>query len=151
MFVIEGKFWHVVDVAGQKDKRAKWVQYFDREIESLLYVFSVVSYCQTMEESPMTNRLVDAIELYESLMKNPLLKPMSVVILFNKNDLLAEKFKSHPPKNYFPDFKGETELDFLNFVRDKMKVVKKSNCTFFFHRTAATDKTLMQKVVGDIM
>ncbi|KAI8904768.1 guanine nucleotide binding protein, alpha subunit [Gorgonomyces haynaldii] len=67
IFKVEDRFWHMIDVAGQLDKRSKWMHYFDRNVSCLMYIFSAIGYCQVLEEDKDVNRLTDALDLFGRL------------------------------------------------------------------------------------
>ncbi|KAI8913304.1 G-protein alpha subunit-domain-containing protein [Gorgonomyces haynaldii] len=101
---IDKKFWHIVDVAGQKDKRARWTSYMEKRVTGVIYVFSCAAYNQVLEEERDMNRILDALQLFQSLVKSPILKLESVIILFNKYDLLPAKLEKYPIRDYLPDY-----------------------------------------------
>ncbi|KAI8913297.1 guanine nucleotide binding protein, alpha subunit [Gorgonomyces haynaldii] len=152
VFEIDQKFWHIVDVAGQADKRARWATYFEKNLSALLYVFSTASYSQLMEEDGITNRLHDAINLYKQLLGNPVLKVPAVMVFMNKVDLLNERIKVHPIKQYLPQYSGENDKkSYLNYLNDLFKLEADNfKVTSYIYCTQATDKSAMKKVIASV-
>ncbi|KAI8913307.1 G-protein alpha subunit-domain-containing protein [Gorgonomyces haynaldii] len=106
VFEIDDKFWHIVDVAGQKSKRSRWTSYMERKATGVLYVFACSAYNQYLEEQPDTLRIVDAIQLYTSLVSDKLLNLNSIIVLFNKFDQLDEKIAKYPISKYLKNYTG---------------------------------------------
>ncbi|KAI8913254.1 guanine nucleotide binding protein, alpha subunit [Gorgonomyces haynaldii] len=149
IFNIDNQFWHFVDVSGQRDKRQKWAAYFDRDISGIVYVFSCVAYNQTLEEAPDQNRILDALQLYESLLEHPLLKPSSIIILMNKTDLLKDRIAKYQIKDYLPHYTGKNERDaYIEFLRGMFTVrAENTQCQPFIFKTKATDTKMMRKII----
>ncbi|KAI8913303.1 guanine nucleotide binding protein, alpha subunit [Gorgonomyces haynaldii] len=110
VFEIDQKFWHIVDVAGQKDKRSRWTSYMEKKVSGVIFVFSCAAYNQFLEEQPDTNRIVDALQLFQSLVKHPILKIEAIIVLFNKYDLLPAKLEKYQIKDYLPETTGKEAI-----------------------------------------
>ncbi|KAI8908376.1 guanine nucleotide binding protein, alpha subunit [Gorgonomyces haynaldii] len=149
---IDGKSWHFIDVSGQKDKRNRWATYMQKNIQGVVYVLSCAAYNQVLEEERELNRVVDAHKLFVSILESPILKLSSVVVMFNKFDLLDEKIKNYPIKKYLLDYPGEQDknsyLTWLIKLFQKAAQDKKVEMSVF--KTTATDKNLMLKVLGSV-
>ncbi|KAI8913314.1 guanine nucleotide binding protein, alpha subunit [Gorgonomyces haynaldii] len=151
-FEIESKIWHFVDVAGQIDKRQKWAAYFDKNLAGLLFIVSVASYCQKMEENPVMNRLNDAMQLFESLLNHPVLKLRSMIVFFNKADLLQQRIKKYPIRDYIPAYTDRDDPKaFLKYIANIFQQ-KGAACEVGIrtHITTATDVKLMRKVITSV-
>ncbi|KAI8913325.1 guanine nucleotide binding protein, alpha subunit, partial [Gorgonomyces haynaldii] len=105
-FEIGGVMWNIVDVAGQKELRHRWIPYFDTDVKAILYLVNSVGFCQAMEEEPDSNRLADSIELFETLLKNPSLKKPHFIIFLNKVDLLPLMLQKHKVSDFVPAYMG---------------------------------------------
>ncbi len=57
------KNFHLYDVSGLRNHRKHWMAYF-AEVHSVMFVASLVSYDQLMVEDRTTNRMTDAIQVY---------------------------------------------------------------------------------------
>ncbi|KAI8904769.1 guanine nucleotide binding protein, alpha subunit [Gorgonomyces haynaldii] len=152
VFQIEDKMWHMVDVAGQVDKRSRWATYFDKNVNAFIYVLSAASFCQSMEEDKSTNRLVDAIGLFTSLIKNPAFKVNSCVLFFNKIDLLEERLSKHKIADYVPRYEGDnTKQAYLKWLAKIFtEMASERKLSLYTFNTNATDKLLMKKVVSSV-
>ncbi|KAI8913399.1 guanine nucleotide binding protein, alpha subunit [Gorgonomyces haynaldii] len=145
---MQDSIWHVIDVAGQRDKRAKWAVYFEHAT-NLIYVFSGACYNQTLEEDILTNRLQDSIELFESLITHPILRIPAAIVFMNKTDILSKKIEKFPIADYYKPYKGpNTKQAWTQFMatvfKDKGAAMETS---VYFHSTTATDTELMKKIL----
>ncbi|KAI8913309.1 G-protein alpha subunit-domain-containing protein [Gorgonomyces haynaldii] len=149
---MDGKFWHFVDVAGQKDKRSRWTAYMEKNVSGVLYVFSCSSYNQVLEEQHDLNRIVDALQLYQSIITNPLLKLRSVIILFNKFDLLDDKLRQYQIRDYLKDYPSVQEKgQYIKWLMEQFqKPSLQHKVDSFIFKTTATDKQLMNKVIASV-
>ncbi|KAI8903973.1 guanine nucleotide binding protein, alpha subunit [Gorgonomyces haynaldii] len=152
IFDIHNKKWHIIDVAGHRDKRSRWAPYFEKRLATVIYVLSAASFCQTMEEDPNTNRLQDALKLYESVASNQILQLTTMVVFFNKYDLIEDKLSKHQIKDFFPDFEAPNERkQYLKFVDTKLEhIASKRKLMLFKHKTTAIDTELMAKVIRSV-
>uniref|UniRef100_A0A914VTW0 Adenylate cyclase-stimulating G alpha protein n=1 Tax=Plectus sambesii TaxID=2011161 RepID=A0A914VTW0_9BILA len=104
-FEVDRVRFHLFDVGGQRDERMKWIQCFN-DVTAIIFVCACSSYNMVLEEDESKNRLVESLELFDSIWRNRWLKLISVILFLNKQDLLAEKIRSgrHKLEAYFPDF-----------------------------------------------
>ena len=106
IFNIEDTMWHVIDVAGQREKRDKWTVYFDQNVKAIIYIFSAASFNQELSEAHGVNRIVDAMDLLHNLTHHPILSPLSYIIFYNKVDLIPSRLQKCHVKNYLSDYDG---------------------------------------------
>ena len=52
----------------------------------------------------MTNRLVESVNIFDTIVNNRCFRQVSIILFFNKTDLLTDKIKEKSIKDYFPDF-----------------------------------------------
>lgn len=112
VFHIDRCLYHVVDVGGQMKYRLAWPRFFDAA-NAIIFVASLAAYDQFMEEKDFTkrNRMVDSLNLFESIINHELLKNISIILLLNKVDLATLKIQgSSSIKSYFPHFSGKVHL-----------------------------------------
>jgi len=104
-FVWEGQNFRLVDVGGQKGERKKWLPLFVG-ITAFIYCVAINEYDQVLEEDPSTNRLVDALETWKSVVNNDSLTKVPAILFLNKKDLFKEKITTVDLKKYYPDYDG---------------------------------------------
>ncbi|KAK7797718.1 hypothetical protein U0070_020802 [Myodes glareolus] len=164
-FVIKKIPFKIVDVGGQRSQRQKWFQYFDG-ITSILFMVSSSEYDQVLMEDRRTNRLVESMNIFETIVNNKLFFNVSIILFLNKMNLLVEKVKSVSIKKHFPDFKGDPhQLEDVQCYLVQCFERKHWNCskTLFHHFTTAIDTenirfmfqavkdTILQENLKDIM
>uniref|UniRef100_A0A667IM00 G protein subunit alpha 12 n=1 Tax=Lynx canadensis TaxID=61383 RepID=A0A667IM00_LYNCA len=164
-FVIKKIPFKMVDVGGQRSQRQKWFQCFDG-ITSILFMVSSSEYDQVLMEDRRTNRLLEAMSIFETIVNNKLFFNVSMILFLNKTDLLVEKVKTVSIKKHFPDFKGDPHRleDVQRYLvqcfdrkrRNRTKplfhhfttAIDTENVRFVFH---AVKDTILQENLRDIM
>uniref|UniRef100_A0ABI7W5U5 G protein subunit alpha 12 n=1 Tax=Felis catus TaxID=9685 RepID=A0ABI7W5U5_FELCA len=164
-FVIKKIPFKMVDVGGQRSQRQKWFQCFDG-ITSILFMVSSSEYDQVLMEDRRTNRLLEAMSIFETIVNNKLFFNVSIILFLNKTDLLVEKVKTVSIKKHFPDFKGDPHRleDVQRYLvqcfdrkrRNRTKplfhhfttAIDTENIRFVFH---AVKDTILQENLKDIM
>ncbi|KAI8901317.1 guanine nucleotide binding protein, alpha subunit [Globomyces pollinis-pini] len=149
VFIIEKLTFHFYDVSGLKHHRKHWIAYFE-DVLTIVFVVSLSSYDQVMVEDMKTNRMNDAIDLFDQMVNHPLLAKPDMMIFYNKKDLFDKKIKQSPLKNYFPDYNGREYSvdDGYNYFKRRFKNACKSETKFLNHfLTCCTDTTFMRSVI----
>ncbi|KAM6155500.1 guanine nucleotide-binding protein subunit alpha-12 [Rhynchocyon petersi] len=164
-FVIKKIPFKMVDVGGQRSQRQKWFQCFDG-ITSILFMVSSSEYDQVLMEDRRTNRLVESMNIFETIVNNKLFVNVSIILFLNKTDLLVEKVKTVSIKKHFPDFRGDPQRleDVQRYLvqcfdrkrRNRSKplfhhfttAIDTENVRFVFH---AVKDTILQENLKDIM
>ncbi|KAK2817284.1 hypothetical protein Q5P01_025475 [Channa striata] len=108
-FVIKKIPFKMVDVGGQRSQRQKWFQCFDG-ITSILFMVSSSEYDQVLMEDRRTNRLVESMNIFETIVNNKLFLNVSIILFLNKTDLLVEKSARWTYARIFPSSE-ETHAD----------------------------------------
>jgi len=109
-FSIEGNKFKMFDVGGQRNERKKWIHCFEA-VTAVLFVAAISAYDQTLYEDETTNRMVEALNLFEEICNSRWFRDTSMVLFLNKSDLFAEKIKKVPLTVCFPDFTGENNFE----------------------------------------
>ena len=152
MIDIRGVPFRFVDVGGQRSQRQKWFQCFD-EVTSILFLISSSAYDQTLLEDRVTNRILESVDIFDTIVNHRCFRSVSIILFFNKTDLLTEKIKHQNIKKYFPDFPGEPAKlgDVQNFLVSMFNSVwQDKSQEMYRHFTTATD-TRNIKVVFNIV
>jgi len=149
-FVVQEHHFKMFDVGGQKSERKKWVPFFEG-VDCVLFVAAISGYNKTLFEDGETNRMTDALELFEKTVKEKMLEKSSLVLFLNKCDLFQEEIKRFPITVSPPlaDYKGDGSYkDTTKFIQDKFDslVPPTRDCTI--HVTCATDRQNV-KIVFD--
>ncbi|XP_040001881.1 guanine nucleotide-binding protein subunit alpha-12a [Xiphias gladius] len=164
-FVIKKIPFKMVDVGGQRSQRQKWFQCFDG-ITSILFMVSSSEYDQVLMEDRRTNRLVESMNIFETIVNNKLFLNVSIILFLNKTDLLVEKIRTVDIRKNFPEFRGDSRRledvqaflvqSFSRKRRNRGKplfhhfttAVDTENIRFVFH---AVKDTILQENLKDIM
>ncbi|KAI9206282.1 guanine nucleotide binding protein, alpha subunit [Polychytrium aggregatum] len=155
-FNINGAIYRVIDVGGQRSERRKWIHYFD-DVRAVLFVSAVGSYDQTISEDRSTNRMIEALDVFQKVANSSALSNTAFLVFLNKIDLLEEKLSnpSKPFNKFFPDFQGPNQVDAIqNYFITKFKAASNNpNRIMYFYLTKATDTNQTKvtlKVVASI-
>ncbi|XP_030635909.1 guanine nucleotide-binding protein subunit alpha-12 isoform X2 [Chanos chanos] len=164
-FVFRKIPFKMVDVGGQRSQRQKWFQCFDG-ITSILFMVSSSEYDQVIMEDRKTNRLVESMNIFETIVNNKLFLHVSIILFLNKMDLLVEKVREADIRKHFPEFQGNPKRleDVQAFLvqcfnrrrRNRGRplfhhfttAVDTENIRFVFH---AVKDTILQENLKDIM
>lgn len=101
----------------------------------------------------MTNRIVESVNIFDTIVNNRCFRGVSIILFFNKTDLLTEKIKHKSIREYFPGFSGDPKK--LSDVQDFLVILFNSvrqdrTQELYRHFTTATD-TKNIKVVFNIV
>jgi len=148
-FVFKKMNFLLVDVGGQKNERKKWIHSF-QDVTAILFVLGTSDYDLLLEEDMTTNRMTDALKLFNDVVNNKWFARTNIVLFLNKKDLFAKKIEKVPLTVAFPDYKGKQDYaDGMAFLLKEIKAIDKSPPNareIYAHETCATD-TLAVKVV----
>jgi len=113
---VEETTWHerdgdltfkLIDVAGQRSARKKWIQWFD-DVKALLFLAGLSGYSQRVMEDASSNRLQESLDVFEEITKLDAFKNTPVFLFLNKKDLFETVLKERGfGTKTFTDYKGE--------------------------------------------
>ncbi|KAJ7657184.1 guanine nucleotide binding protein, alpha subunit [Mycena polygramma] len=93
---------------------AKWVPYFD-DVDAIILLAPISAFDQTLVEDPEINRLADSLDLWKSVLSNPLLEKTRIVLFLNKVDILQAKLWSGiRMADYFPAYRLPNDFDSIS-------------------------------------
>jgi tRNA U34 5-carboxymethylaminomethyl modifying GTPase MnmE/TrmE len=149
-FVIEGSLFRIFDVGGQRSERKKWIHCFEN-VTAVLYVAAISEYDQVLYEDDTTNRLHESLTLFQEICESPWFQETSLILFLNKRDLFAEKIKTVPLSNLFPEYRGKTYQDAADFVRRLFEAKNTSqDKQIYTHLTCACDTGNIQAVFNAV-
>ncbi|ORX84853.1 guanine nucleotide-binding protein alpha-2 subunit [Basidiobolus meristosporus CBS 931.73] len=144
--------YRMVDVGGQRSERKKWIHCFEN-VTALLFLVAISGYDQTLAEDRDTNRMHEALMLFDSICNSYWFERTSVILFLNKIDLFREKIKHSPVSKYFPDYKGPNDsfnrtsayftMRFESLNRSPEKVI-------YSHLTYATDTSQIRHIMASV-
>ncbi|XP_074600494.1 guanine nucleotide-binding protein G(s) subunit alpha-like [Brevipalpus obovatus] len=130
-------FW-MFDVGGQRGERRKWIQVFDG-ITAVLFIVASSGFDLKIREENKTNRLREALKLFEDVWNSRFLSNSAFILFLNKQDILQEKInRGIRLEDYFPDYReykkqiscyDEADYEYFRareFIKDKFLAKTKS-------------------------
>ncbi|XP_066499075.1 guanine nucleotide-binding protein subunit alpha-13b [Hoplias malabaricus] len=105
-FEIKNVPFKMVDVGGQRSERRRWFECFD-SVTSILFLVSSSEFDQVLMEDRQTNRLMESLNIFETIVNNRVFSNVSIILFLNKTDLLEEKVKTVAIRDYFPEYTGD--------------------------------------------
>ena len=90
--MIQGVPFRFVDVGGQRSQRQKWFQCFD-SVTSIIFFVASSEYDQILVEDQTTNRLLESLNIFDSIINNRCFVSVSMILFLNKSDILEEKIE----------------------------------------------------------
>lgn len=145
-YVIDSKNFEMYDVGGQRNERKKWIHCFD-DVTAVIFVAALSEFDQVLFEDSSTNRMVEAIELFDEICNNRYFASSNMILFLNKKDLFEEKivnvhigdqknFKDFAIPHGHKDYFGKGSRYFLRkFIKKNSNPDRK----VYHHVTCATD------------
>ncbi|KAL5032165.1 hypothetical protein BDEG_20315 [Batrachochytrium dendrobatidis JEL423] len=158
IFHINSFDFHIYDIGGQIKHRKQWTPYFDK-VNQIIFFISLASYDQVLAEDPTINRMHDALDLFEKICNNPLLKHIPITLFLNKKDLFEKKLLKSKVKQQFPDYAKENTLKYASRYFEK-KFLAQYNTKglseddikpIFTHITCCTDTQAMAFIISNVI
>lgn len=129
----------------------KWIHCFEG-VTAVIFVAAISEYDQKLFEDASTNRMVEALELFEDICNNIFFMESSMILFLNKRDLFQEKIKTRNIRDTpsFSDYSGKDgdyDAGVAYFV-DKFLAKNKSGTDrqIYHHVTCATDTSNVKVV-----
>jgi len=152
-YVIDGVQFTMFDVGGQRNERKKWIHAFDN-VTAVIFVAAISEYDQVLYEDSQTNRIDEAVKLFDEICNSSWFSKTSMILFLNKNDLFKAKLKTVPLKVEgvrFDDYTGpdatKPGVDFNEAMEEAHKYMtnlfvsrkRDSAREVYAHITEATD------------
>eukprot|EP00298_Acanthocystis_sp_HF-20_P016079 c21369_g2_i2.p1 GENE.c21369_g2_i2~~c21369_g2_i2.p1 ORF type:complete len:356 (+),score=136.63 c21369_g2_i2:48-1115(+) len=151
---IEGKFFELYDVGGQRNERKKWIHVFDN-VHAVIFVNALSEYDQVCFEDGTTNRMQESLTLFKSMAEHDLFKTTGFILFLNKIDILRKKLGPHPINEVseFSDYTGGDDFDKATqyFIKKFQDVSDAAypNRKLYIHLMCAADASNVKKVFDD--
>jgi len=138
--VIDGNQFKMYDVGGQRNERKKWIHCFEN-VTAVLFVAAISEYDQVLYEDENTNRMVEALNLFEEICNSRWFRDTSMILFLNKRDLFAEKVKKVPLSVCFTEYNGPNTYEAGTvFIKDQFESKNRNpEKQVYSHITCATD------------
>ncbi|CAK5125653.1 unnamed protein product [Meloidogyne enterolobii] len=150
-FKQNGRLCYIFDVGGQRSERRKWIHIFD-DVNAIIFVVAISEYDQKIREDNATNRLLEALELFESITNSMFFSKSSMILFLNKIDIFSEKIKKISLNIIFSSYKGGLNYqDGVAYLRKKFLRLYRNKQKLYIHETCATDTTQLESVFNSVL
>lgn len=142
-YQIDGATFVMYDVGGQRNERKKWIHCFE-DVTAVIFVAALSEYDQALYEDASTNRMVEAINLFDEIVNNRFFVTSAMILFLNKKDLFEDKIKKIDPKSVeifsdFPGGLGDYEKGVEYFLGKFIEMNRQPEKEIYHHVTCATD------------
>jgi guanine nucleotide-binding protein G(o) subunit alpha len=139
-FVIDGNSFKMFDVGGQRNERKKWIHCFEN-VTAVLFVAAISEYDQVLYEDENTNRMVEALNLFEEICNSRWFRETSIILMLNKRDVFMDKVTKVSLRTCFPDYTGaDTYEEGVAFLTEQFTSRNRNpDKQIYAHVTCATD------------
>ena len=108
-FEIDKNRFLMVDVGGQRNERKKWIHCFEG-VTAVIFVAALSEYDQVLYEDGKTNRMDEALELFQRTAESSYFENTSFILFLNKEDLFRAKIGRGPDKVPFSAWSGAANM-----------------------------------------
>lgn len=139
-FEIDGNQFKMFDVGGQRNERKKWIHCFEN-VTAVLFVAAISEYDQVLYEDENTNRMMEALNLFEEICNSRWFRDTSMILFLNKRDLFENKIGRVPLKICFESYDGPDTYDAgCEFLQEQFESRNRNpDKQVYTHITCATD------------
>jgi len=142
-YQIDGATFVMYDVGGQRNERKKWIHCFE-DVTAVIFVAALSEYDQALYEDASTNRMIEAINLFDEIVNNRFFISSAMILFLNKKDLFEEKIQKIDPKSIelfsdFPGGIGDYDKGVEYFLAKFIEMNKQPEKEIYHHVTCATD------------
>lgn len=142
-YQIDGAQFVMYDVGGQRNERKKWIHCFE-DVTAVIFVAALSEYDQNLYEDASTNRMIEAIQLFDEIVNNRFFVSSAMILFLNKKDLFEDKINKVDPKSVevfkdFPGSLGDYDMGVEYFLGKFLEMNRQADKEIYHHVTCATD------------
>lgn len=139
-FEIDGNQFKMFDVGGQRNERKKWIHCFEN-VTAVLFVAAISEYDQVLYEDENTNRMMEALNLFEEICNSRWFRDTSMILFLNKRDLFEDKILKVSLRACFENYDGPDTYDAgCEFLQEQFESRNRNpDKQVYTHITCATD------------
>ncbi|OAX43413.1 P-loop containing nucleoside triphosphate hydrolase protein [Rhizopogon vinicolor AM-OR11-026] len=150
--VQNGSEWCIYNVADGRGIRPHWASYLD-DVQAIVFLAPLV-FNDTFEGDKQLNQLQHSMSLWRKVCGNPLLAHATIILLFNKMDILKERLDAgFRVETYFPSY-GRAPNDVENvmkyfrnkFLNDHYQLSTRRR-PLYYHQTSVIDTEVTKFVM----
>ncbi|KAF5404699.1 Guanine nucleotide binding protein Gs subunit [Paragonimus heterotremus] len=118
--VFNNVHFELVDVGGQREQRAKWIEAMSDGVTAVIFLTDVSAYDMMLAEDHTVNRLRESINLLGQVWTKSPLKDKSVILFLNKQDKLERKVREQRTllETYFPEYRIGKIVFIIELLRE---------------------------------
>ncbi|KAK3784901.1 hypothetical protein RRG08_056856 [Elysia crispata] len=147
-FIMDYRLYRMIDVAGQRSLRKKWIHFFD-EAAAVVFFVSLAEFDESLEEDPSVMAMQDSLQAFHDVSYNQFLDKTDIILFLNKKDIFATKLKNSSITTCFPDYKGPDTMDSsLQYIQDRFLHNKPATKQMYTHISCAIDVPQMKDIVA---
>jgi len=151
-FEIDKNKFKMYDVGGQRNERKKWIHCFEN-VTAVIFVAAISEYDQVLYEDENTNRMHEALTLFDQICNSRWFQKTSIILFLNKRDIFQDKLSRRIPlTSAFPDYTGTFNYEeAVDFIQGKFFELNKSKQKeIYAHATCATDTANVSHVFNSV-
>lgn len=135
----------MLDVGGQRNERRKWIHCFEG-VTAVIFVAAISEYDQMCFEDSRTNRLDEALQLFDNVSNSEWFATTPIILFLNKKDLFDVKFPKVSLSVCFDDWNNGSIESAYDFISRKFQVLQQTERDLYIHFTTALDSENFLKV-----
>lgn len=150
-FKIEDLKFQMFDVGGQRNERKKWIHCFEN-VTAVIFVAALSEFDQLLYEDNETNRLEEALVLFDEICNSRWFKDTAIILFLNKRDLFEEKLRVKRLKDSFPQYDGDNSFESAwQWISQKFTEKRNDESKkIYTHVTCATDDQNIMYVFNSV-
>ncbi|XP_052227931.1 guanine nucleotide-binding protein G(i) subunit alpha-3-like isoform X2 [Dreissena polymorpha] len=150
-FNVDDFIYRVIDVAGQKSQRKKWIHLFEN-VTVVLFFVSLSAFDENLEEDEALNTLQDSLQTFREVSHNHYLDKTDFLLFLNKFDLFAEKLRSTKFSAHIQDYDGDnTPEACIKYIREQFHQHRPCHKQVYTHVSCATDVVMMSDLLSKVL
>jgi len=147
VYTIDEVVFVMYDVGGQRNERKKWIHCFD-SVTAVIFVAAISEFDQVLYEDADTNRMEEALNLFDEICNSRWFVETSMILFLNKVDLFEEKIVNVDPGKWFADYTGGCDSDAAKkYFTDRFIALNKSESKEIYHHVTCATDTKNVKIV----
>lgn len=105
----------ILDLHAGTGERKKWIHFFE-DTKCVIFVADLGVHGQSLMDHDESTMLHESLVLFDSVARSAWFKETPMICVLSNVAAFRGKLKDHPMSKYFPEYKGETEDDAVDFV-----------------------------------
>lgn len=154
-FTIDNNPFKMFDVGGQRNERKKWIHCFEN-VTACMFVAAISEFDQVLYEDEHTNRVTEALHLFDEISNSEWFKSTAMILFLNKRDLFEEKIKTkditESACEELRSFTGNCRSyeETTEFIENLFVSLNRTGNQTYAHVTCATDSENVEHVFNDV-